>query len=61
MAGAADAIQQIEQICNGGPKTSAPGPFAEDTSLVCTVGSLTIWPGSSNVIPGAVNFTLDIR
>lgn len=33
----------------------------EDTSLVCTVGSLQIWPGASNVIPQNVNFTMDIR
>lgn len=29
--------------------------------LVCTVGALSIWPGVSNVIPGGVNFTVDIR
>ncbi|KAK9840016.1 hypothetical protein WJX74_002133 [Apatococcus lobatus] len=64
LAGAAEAIQQIEQICNGGPEAAGQtprGPFAKDTSLVCTVGSMTIWPGSSNVIPGVVNFTIDIR
>lgn len=29
--------------------------------LVCTVGSMDIWPGVSNVIPGGVNFTIDVR
>lgn len=29
--------------------------------LVCTVGSLEVWPGASNVIPSTVNFTVDIR
>lgn len=29
--------------------------------LVCTVGAVDLWPGVSNVIPGAVNFTVDIR
>eukprot|EP00892_Ulva_mutabilis_P005643 jgi/Ulvmu1/3450/UM016_0070.1 len=29
--------------------------------LVCTVGGVDIWPRVSNVIPGAVNFTVDIR
>jgi allantoate deiminase len=30
-------------------------------SLVCTVGKVEVWPGASNVIPGAVNFTADVR
>lgn len=29
--------------------------------MVCTVGSATIWPGASNVIPGSANFTVDVR
>ena len=62
--GAAAAIQRIEQICNGGPRAPDQGPSApagSDTSLVCTVGSISVWPDSSNVIPGNVNFTIDIR
>jgi allantoate deiminase len=32
-----------------------------DPFLVCTVGSIDVWPGASNVIPGHVNFTVDVR
>lgn len=28
---------------------------------MCTVGAVTVWPGASNVIAGAANFTVDIR
>lgn len=28
---------------------------------MCTVGSLAVWPGASNVIPGSANFTVDVR
>jgi hypothetical protein len=28
---------------------------------VCTVGQVSVWPGASNVIAGAVNLTVDIR
>lgn len=28
---------------------------------MCTVGSVSVWPGVVNVIPGSVNFTVDIR
>jgi allantoate deiminase len=34
---------------------------APDDGLVCTVGQTSVWPGASNVIAGAVNFTVDIR
>ncbi len=64
MVGAAEAIQRVESICNGGPGQKdrpASEPAGSDTSLVCTVGSITVWPGSSNVIPGHVNFSIDIR
>lgn len=30
-------------------------------ALVCTVGSVSVWPGSNNVIAGSANFTVDIR
>ncbi|KAL6546201.1 alpha-amylase 2 [Orobanche minor] len=30
-------------------------------SLVCTVGEISAWPSASNVIPGQVAFTVDIR
>lgn len=28
---------------------------------MCTVGTVNLWPGASNVIPKTVNFTVDIR
>ncbi|KAL3523136.1 hypothetical protein ACH5RR_015970 [Cinchona calisaya] len=30
-------------------------------SLVCTVGEISSWPSASNVIPGQVTFTVDLR
>uniref|UniRef100_A0A7C8ZXM5 allantoate deiminase n=1 Tax=Opuntia streptacantha TaxID=393608 RepID=A0A7C8ZXM5_OPUST len=30
-------------------------------SLVCTVGEISLWPSASNVIPGQVTFTIDLR
>nr|XP_027086088.1 allantoate deiminase 2-like isoform X2 [Coffea arabica] len=30
-------------------------------SLVCTVGEISSWPSASNVIPGQVTFTVDVR
>jgi allantoate deiminase len=35
--------------------------IADGERLVCTVGKFSIHPGATNVIPGAVNFTVDIR
>lgn len=49
LAGAAEIIQAIEAIA-----LQHPG-------LVATVGKLSIQPGASNVIPGLVEGTLDIR
>ncbi len=46
------------------PHTSAAtatAGFTKVHALVCTVGALTVWPGASNVIAGAANFTVDIR
>lgn len=43
----------------------APDPMclqaSDDEMLVCTVGELRVWPGASNVIPGSVQFSVDIR
>jgi allantoate deiminase len=47
---AAEAILALERICGGGTE-----------GLVGTVGRITALPGAANVIPGAVEFTLDIR
>jgi allantoate deiminase len=50
LAGAAEAVLAIERIAREG---------ADD--LVATVGSLAVAPGSANVVPGRVDFTVDVR
>jgi len=50
LAGAAECIVAVEQFCK-----------ADDAGLVGTVGVINAMPGASNVIPGRVAFTLDIR
>jgi allantoate deiminase len=50
LAGAAECVGAIEQFC----RTDADG-------LVGTVGYLHAMPGATNVIPGQVSFTIDIR
>ena len=61
MAAAAEVIAWMEKRCGGG---SYPQPatnvFPED-NLVCTTGSISLWPNTFNVVPGSANFTLDIR
>ena len=49
LAAASDAVIAVERICGG-----APG-------AVGTVGVLRTMPGAVNVIPGAVEFTVDVR
>jgi allantoate deiminase len=50
LAGAAECIVEIEEFC----RTDADG-------LVGTVGYIHAMPGATNVIPGQVSFTIDIR
>ena len=50
LAGAAECIVAVEEFCK-----------ADDAGLVGTVGAITALPGATNVIPGRVSFTLDIR
>jgi allantoate deiminase len=50
LAGAAECIGAIEEFC----RTDASG-------LVGTVGYIHATPGATNVIPGQVSFTIDIR
>jgi allantoate deiminase len=50
LAGASECIFAIEEFC----KTDQGG-------LVGTVGYIDAMPGATNVIPGRVNFTIDIR
>jgi len=50
LAGAAECIVAVEEFCR-----------TDDAGLVGTVGAITALPGATNVIPGRVSFTLDIR
>jgi allantoate deiminase len=50
LAGAAECIVAVEEFCR-----------ADGAGLVGTVGAISAMPGATNVIPGRVSFTLDIR
>ena len=50
LAGAAECIASIEQLC-----------LEDDGGLVGTVGHIHATPGATNVIPGQVRFTIDMR
>lgn len=50
LAGAAESISRIEELCRTG-----------DGGLVGTVGYIHAMPGATNVIPGQVHFTIDLR
>jgi allantoate deiminase len=50
LAGSAECIVAIEEFC----RTDAAG-------LVGTIGYIHAMPGATNVIPGQVSFTIDIR
>jgi allantoate deiminase len=50
LAGASECIAAIEQFCR-----------ADADGLVGTVGTIQAMPGATNVIPGQVSFTIDIR
>ncbi|KAJ4702673.1 allantoate deiminase-like [Melia azedarach] len=68
MAAAAELIVLLERLCKH-PKDflsfngHSDGSILESlsTSLVCTVGEISTWPSASNVIPGQVTFTVDLR
>lgn len=51
MLGASEIIKEIEKICKGDLSKT----------LVGTVGNIKASPGGRNVIPGSVEFTVDIR
>ncbi|XP_050371658.1 allantoate deiminase 2 isoform X2 [Argentina anserina] len=68
MAAAAEAIVLLESLCkhpqdflsfDGQCKSYSLESLA--SSLVCTVGEISTWPSASNVIPGQVTFTVDLR
>jgi allantoate deiminase len=67
MVAAAELVVTLETLCKEPNKLLAYdeecGCFTEESlaGLVCTVGELLTWPSASNVIPGQVNFTVDIR
>jgi allantoate deiminase len=50
LAGAAECIVAIEEFCR-----------TDQDGLVGTVGHINAMPGATNVIPGRVSFTIDIR
>jgi allantoate deiminase len=50
LAGAAECIVSIEEFCR-----------TDQSGLVGTVGYINATPGATNVIPGQVAFTIDIR
>ena len=50
LAGAAECISAIEEFCR-----------TDEGGLVGTVGYIHAMPGATNVIPGQVSFTIDIR
>ena len=51
MAAAAEIMLGLESLARN----------AADYSTVATVGKVEVFPGSTNVIPGQVNFSIDIR
>jgi hydantoinase/carbamoylase family amidase len=51
LAGAAEIITLVEDVARKGAKAN----------LVATVGDIRATPGASNVIPGATDFSLDVR
>lgn len=50
LAGAAECISTIEELCR-----------TDEGGLVGTVGYIHAMPGATNVIPGQVHFTIDLR
>ncbi|KAF7104094.1 hypothetical protein CFC21_105018 [Triticum aestivum] len=67
MVAAAELVVTLEGLCKDPSRfltyDEECGCFTEESlaGLVCTVGELLTWPSASNVIPGQVNFTVDIR
>ncbi|GAB4840932.1 alpha-amylase 2 [Ancistrocladus abbreviatus] len=68
MAAAAELIVLLESLCRRPqdflPYDGQSSAFIIESlsgSLVCTVGEISCWPSASNVIPGQVTFTIDLR
>ena len=61
MTAAAEMVLAIERRCSPSALGEGRGERKREGSLVGTVGILKLHEGSSNVIPGHVEFSLDIR
>lgn len=64
MAGHAGTVPidlRQDALCGAAEMVSFIERFAREQEIVATVGKLSVAPGAVNVIPGAVEFTLDIR
>ncbi|KAI6704233.1 hypothetical protein NL676_013369 [Syzygium grande] len=68
MSAAAELIVLLESLCKHPEDFLSFDDHCKDstvqslsTSLVCTVGEISTWPSASNVIPGQVIFTVDVR
>ncbi|XP_048229005.1 allantoate deiminase 2 isoform X2 [Ricinus communis] len=68
MAAAAELIVLLESLCkypkdflSYGSQCNGSTLESLSSSLVCTVGEISTWPSASNVIPGQVTFTVDLR
>ncbi|KAI4388514.1 hypothetical protein MLD38_000834 [Melastoma candidum] len=68
MPAAAELIVLLESLCKHPVDFLSFDEYCKDStievlanSLVCTVGEISSWPSASNVIPGRVSFTIDIR
>ncbi|XP_041027099.1 allantoate deiminase 2-like isoform X1 [Juglans microcarpa x Juglans regia] len=68
MAAAAELMVLLESLCKHPKKFLNYDAHCNDisveslsSSLVCTVGEISAWPNASNVIPGQVTFTVDLR
>ncbi|XP_019426406.1 PREDICTED: allantoate deiminase isoform X1 [Lupinus angustifolius] len=68
MVAAAELILVMESLCKNPEKYLSYDYQCSDStlkslssSLVCTVGEISTWPSASNVIPGQVTYTVDIR
>lgn len=63
MAASAELIVLLENLCRNPEKFMSWSDSDESSlaGLVCTVGEISCWPSASNVIPGQVVFTVDVR
>ncbi|KAM3742018.1 hypothetical protein ACB098_07G040800 [Castanea mollissima] len=68
MAAATELIVLLESVCKNPKDFLSYDGHCNDisleslsSSLVCAVGEISTWPSASNVIPGQVTFTVDLR